>query len=367
MNCPRTRCALLACSLLATLLFLTSIARAQDDPGRENILRGLRDALSFRSPAEAYLAALAVPTAEDALSAMKNLAENQSDPETAAKAAVWIGLYYYGAGASRDALTWFELGLKGGAHDEARDRARFWAEQCRSVLEVEGTGEATTRGSANSIPAVLAALAVGDQELRHGKANPALRAYLAEEGSAARLGCLGPVYYRIALVLSTSPALGQDLGLTLESIEAWEKRTASSPERALAATFMAGNAEPVVAPPDSTQEGAAPTPEEDDDEAPATAAPVESTAKATPGEVDGTFAVQLGAYRDRARAREEMERLTLRGLSVRLDRESDEGGDWYRIRLGRESSRAAAAALAERVCQGLDYSVVRLTGPRGAP
>ena len=69
--------------------------------------------------------------------------------------------------------------------------------------------------------------------------------------------------------------------------------------------------------------------------------------------------IQLGAYGNRDRAREEMERLTSRGLSVRLERGVDASGDRvFRIRLGAASSRAQAEALAGRVLDGLPYQLV---------
>lgn len=346
--------------------------RAQDGQGGEGILSGLRDVLSFRSPAEAYLAAMRAPVAEDALPVMKDLADNQGDAETAARAAIWVGLYYYGGGSTRDALTWFETAEKRQASAETRARSRFWVEQCRNLLGVDAAGIGE-RGSAGSVPEVLAELALGDSELRRGRAPQALKRYLAQEGDARRLGCLGPVYYRVALILATAPTMGRDAGIDLAAIRNWERNTMTSPERALAALLRE---EPdAVVPADSTL--APGTPAEDEpadaevaerDSTPASSAPREVSAPAggARGEtVREVYAVQLGAFRDRDRARGEMERLTQRGLSVRLDRESSAEGDWYRIRLGREATREAAERLAERVCGGLDYSVVRLEGSRG--
>ncbi|MFN8549096.1 MAG: SPOR domain-containing protein [Candidatus Eisenbacteria bacterium] len=369
----------LAARLAAVLFLLASIApaRAQDEPAepdRENLLSGLKNVLSFRSPAEAYQAALRVPSADLALPAMKNLAENKGDAETATRAAIWVGLYYYGAGATRDALGWFESAAKAGGEGVEQARARFWSEQCRNLLEDEGQESSAVRGGASTVPDVLAGLAVGDQELRHGKTNAALRRYLALEGDAARLGCLGPVYYRVALVLATAPSAAEGLGIDPNSLRGWEARTALSPERALAAAFEAtGDVAPAAA--DSTKASDTAREDEEDTEAPPAAGsaeagtPDQAREAAPPStEARAVYSIQLGAFRDRDRARAEMERLTLRGLSVRLDHESDASGDWYRIRVGRESSREAAAALADRVCQGLDHSIVKLeSGGSSAP
>lgn len=370
----------LASHLLAALVFLSSVgmSRAQEDatgPDGDNILEGLKNVLSFRSPAEAYQAALRVPSADLALPAMKNLAENKGDAEIAARAGIWVGLYYYGAGATRDALSWFETAAKAGAEGAEHARAQFWTEQCRNLLEDEGSGDAAARGGASTVSDVLAGLAIGDQDLRHGKAGAALRQYLALEGDASRLGCLGPVYYRVALVLATAPSAADGLGVDANALRGWEARTALSPERALAAAFEeGGDTRPTAADSTSTAE---PAPDEEED---AEAAPAADTARseaAERGERSATpipsstrevYSIQLGAFHDRNRARAEMERLTLRGLSVRLDHESDASGDWYRIRVGRESSREAAEALADRVCAGLDHSIVKVeSGGTTAP
>jgi len=378
---PRLKRFVVGC--VAVLGFNLPTAQAQEGQGGDGILSGIRDVLSFRSPAKAFLAAMRIPVAEDALPAMKDLADNQGDAETAARAALWVGLYFYGGGSTRDALTWFETAEKRQASAETRARSRFWVEHCRNLLGVDAAG-AGERGSAGSIPELLSELALGDSELRRGRAPQALKRYLAQEGDARRLGCLGPVYYRVALVLATAPAMGRDAGIDLAAIRNWERNTISSPERALAALLREEPDTGVAA--DSTRNVFAPVDDEpgdaevaERDSTPGTPDPTRASAQAADdsraetgrgdsGRDDSgreVYAVQLGAFRDRDRARSEMERLTQRGLSVRLDRESNAEGEWFRIRLGREASREAAERLAERVCAGLEYSVVRLEGSRG--
>jgi cell division septation protein DedD len=73
------------------------------------------------------------------------------------------------------------------------------------------------------------------------------------------------------------------------------------------------------------------------------------------------YSVQLGAFRDRERARQEMERLVGRDLSVRLDREESDGTLLYKIRLGRCASKEEAEDLARRLCRGLTWQVVRIS------
>lgn len=342
---------------VALLLALGTRAAAADDHEagkRESILSGLQDVLSFRSASEAYAQACQLSSADHALEVMKRLAEQKGDPAVAAKASLWIGHYDYGAGWLADALTAFEAAT-GGGDEKVRAEARFWVLQCRNLLEAEGDGPALD-SPARSGSDVLAALAEGDRALRRGDLDRAVKLYLEAQGDAERLDMLGPLYYRLALLVAASPEVATTHGLNLDLLKGWQDTMAASPERALAASFAV---------PKSFAKPAAP-PEQKADSTATAAAPIAPVAQTPPPpavEPASEYSIQLGAFRERDRARAEMEGLTNRGLSVRLESYRDsEGAEWWRIRLGREASRSAAEALAARVCQGLDYQIV-LVGP----
>lgn len=347
----RARCVSLL-TLALGLLVASRVARAQDD--RKGFLGGIQEALSFRSPSEAFAAARQMSSAEEALPVMKRLAEQGGDGAVAARASLWLGHYDYGAGWTGDALAAYRDAWRDEADDATRSEARFWVLHCENLLE---SAESTSLDihSAHRASDILAALAAGDRALRGGDPRRALQLYLEQEGAAERLGCLGPVYYRLAL-LHTAEGSGAGQALDPATLQSWETKVARSPERALVAAFEKG---PTSA--GSTTAGeTAQLPDSGTAPGPQSSTPPPVLIEAAPAKAE-EWVVQLGAYRDRELARNAMEQLTQRDLSVRLERTADgEGGEWFRIRLGREANRDAARDLAERLCQGLAYDLVQV-------
>ncbi len=353
-------------------------------PPREGLLRGFRDALLPDTPAEAFEAARRIGDADQALARVRDVAEDRSDPEIQARAYLWLGQYHYGIEAYREASEFFEAARNLAASPETRAQVRFWIRQCRNLLELEPL-PLDDPDLASSTSDVLALLAEGDSDLRRGNPAQALRRYLAAQGAAERLRCLAPVYYRVALVLSASAELGGGLGLDWRTVRSWEPRISRSAERALVASWDATDrldgeltpegAAPGLSPADSAaaaeERAAAAALEalsgEDGPGSGATRRSVDRTtspaAAAGEARVDAApyFVVQLGAHHEPDRARSELERLVERGLSVRMERGEDaRGREIYRLRLGREATKEAAEELAERLCRGLDYNVVKV-------
>lgn len=374
----------LACA--ASLLLVLAAHSQERERPRPGLLRELRNRLSLRAPEEIWQEARSKPRATDALPLMESLAGRGGNSPHAAAAALWLGHYHYGEGRITSALGYFDQAASHADEEGVLEEARFWAAQSRNL---QGEEPARARDRSPVTPAgVLADLARHDGELRAGDFEAALHGYLALEGTARQMGCLGPLLYRVGLVAAAGSAQGDGAAVDWDLIERWEAASPSSPERALVAAIAATSRKNETALPpleDSLRgpqaqpgfaEPPAPGPAEDSLEAGTTGAAAvssgevgdtesEGEARRSLGETeepaDAFFSVQLGAFRDRDHARSEMERLVSRGLSVRLDRESSQGTEYFKIRLGRTVTREEAEDLAERLCRGLDWQVVRIS------
>ena len=362
---------------------------------------------------ERYASARDQSSAEDARIQMERiLGADDDDPDVAADAGLWLGQYEYVLGRLESALGYFRHSERIAQDDALVARARFWSTHTANLLvggsalgetssvpvpaqegdpaPTAGGPEARQAGARgrgpvdplDRVPAyqVLEELAEGDARMRRGELESAVRLYLEAEGRARQSGRLGPLAYRAALAMARARKDGKKEPLfDSESIAGWDDELAVAPERGLifaalrAGETVAAPREPGVSEFASTVSGSSDpggvASRKWGDGAEGILEPNRSvsvrddgprglsTRGGAPGEE--LFVIQLGAFGERERAREQMERFTSRGLSVRLERGTDRSGERiFRIRLGAASSREQAEALAQRVLEGLPYQLV---------
>lgn len=346
------------------------------------------------------------PAASVARARMERILASDDDADVSAEAGIWLGQYEYALGRVASAHGFFARATELATDSRLRARAEFWTTHAANLLGSERSrGEAGTpatggdprrvkagQGPAGSLGAaatyeLLTEIARGDAEVRAGNLQAAVRIYLEAEGRARTTGWLGPLAYRTALTMTTALEGGAKSSLfDTETLEGWDDDLAAAPERGLVFVAIRAGEKVEDSPAGESNEYAAPAapPEEDDSELegqkwgegpegilgdaadtaeeertppPAGAESGASTRPGTGGE--GLYVVQLGAYRDRDLARREMEQLTARGLSVRLEPGADASGDRvFRIRLGSAAPRGEAEAMAARVLPGISYQLV---------
>ena len=335
-------------------------AERRGEGGRvPGFFRGLRERIAPTDAARAWQEARQLPAARDALPLMKSLVE-RNDPSVSPRAALWLGHFQYGAGDTETALGWFEKAADAGGDEAQRAEALFWEAQCLNLL---GRAPIAAAPEGQSVPDVLAQLARHDGELRIGDAGAALDGYLGLEGAARRAGCLGPLLYRIGLVAAAGTGQG---AVDWDLVRRWSALTPASPECGLVRAILPAGTEAEAAPapetgPPAFSEGAAgEAGSTGPASTPAAGAAVESTGTSAAPPDEAAYAVQLGSYHDRARAQQEADRLAALGLPVRIDIESDAGGSWNKLRLGRSRTREEAEELGRTRCTGLDWQVVRI-------
>jgi len=201
------------------------------------ILREMQSRLLQAPGVEVWEEARRLPSAADAALLMEHLAGRAQDPLYAARAALWLGHYHYGAGQIEAALQYF--GRAGAVEDSpaVRPEAEFWVAQCRNLQGIAaGTPERAT--AASDQPGLFTRLAELDGRLRLGDLDGALRGYLSLEGVARRARCLAPLYYRLGLVLHAGGGRGTiDASIT----RAWAPSVSGSAERALVAALDDGD------------------------------------------------------------------------------------------------------------------------------
>ena len=360
-----------------------------------------------------YVAARGESSASAARGQMERILAADDDPDISAQAAVWLGQYEYTLGRLESAFGYFQRATQLARDGALFAQAEFWSDHTANLLvadphalhpagPVQGdlpggadsgsvgarppgrrSGGAGPVGLLDPIPAyqVLGELAEGDGRMRSGEFQAAIRVYLEAEGRARDLGRLGPLAYRAALSMTRALEDGKaDPLFETDAVESWDAELAEAPERGLVFALLRAGETIGTSRESVSSEFANPVPRGEDsgtvesrkwgdgaegiltpDDPPSTRGT--SSARAEPGR-SGTvgqelFVIQLGAFRDRERAREEMERLTSRGLSVRLELGTDPSGDRvFRIRLGAPSSRQQAEALAARVLEGVPHQLV---------
>ena len=203
MRLPKLLVLSLAASLVSGGL---GAAHAQDQSGSRGtrLFRNLRDRLTGHDGAEVLREAMLLPDATAAREVIEGLAGRGGDQVVAARAALWVGHFHYGAGDAETALTWFEKAREAGGGPAERGEADFWVAQCRNLLGRVQESEPGDRG--RGVAAVLGRVARLDGELRVGRVESALRGYSDLEGDARRAGCLGPLLYRFGLAAASGAA-----------------------------------------------------------------------------------------------------------------------------------------------------------------
>lgn len=381
----RTRFPIVLVFLLASVSVAgtVSVARAQDRSGthRPGLFRNLRDRLMGRGGAEALREAMLLPDAGAVREVMEGLAGRTGDEVVAARAAIWVGHYRYGAGDTEAALTWFERAREAGGGPAERAESDFWTAQCRNLLGRSQEGD--PGGESEGTTTVLGRVARLDGELRVGRVESALRGYLGLEGEARQAGCLGPLLYRVGLV-AASGIDGRAWGWP--TVRAWAPACAGAPEYALvqamqppplpaSAPAAAGDrdssASPFAEAPGARPAGSGAPPDDVSDaagelaveqrNAPGDDVAGEATAAAT-ARGDAAFSIQVGSFHDGARAAREARRLEGLGLAVRVEAEENGTGSWYRLRFGRFRTSEEAEETALARCTGLEWRIVRV-GP----
>jgi len=363
-------------------------------------------AVAMAGSEEDWSKALAKPIAKEARPLMESILNRTEDSDYSARAGIWLGQLEYTTGRVEAALPFFRQAESLAGDVALRAEAAFWAEHCGNLLaeSVPGPEETTGSlpGSVTSSSDFFRTLAIGDAEIRAGRPVEALRRYLSLEGESRQLGLVGPLAYRVALVVAFARSAGEtDPLFAWTTLDSWEPDLARSPERGLI-TALRRRDETLPAPPKNRDTRAATDFAELPGPAPKTQrvqnrsfpapdfSPPDSLAndyrggwlnsdrnkqsraearsrdeqnrprveeRTTPR--DTRYVIQLGAFSDRNTARREMERLTTRGLSVRLEPGwARDGGRVYRIQLGQPSSREEQLAFARRRLSGLDYQLV---------
>ncbi|MCA9729765.1 MAG: hypothetical protein KC729_18930, partial [Candidatus Eisenbacteria bacterium] len=94
--------------------------------------RNVAPPLSGQAGSDDWKRARSLVHAAEAKPEMEALAHRDRDPRTAARAAYWLGLYYYGSGEPVNALSYFEMAAATNDPEIARP-ARIWSDQCRQL------------------------------------------------------------------------------------------------------------------------------------------------------------------------------------------------------------------------------------------
>jgi cell division septation protein DedD len=370
---PTRRCPV----LLAVFLVVAGLAAggvtpacAQEREGRTtSIFRGLRDRLLGRGGPDALREAMLLPDGRAAREVMEGLAGRGGDAVTAARAALWLGHYHYGAGDTEAALGWFEKARSGDGGAAERAESDFWTAQCRNLLG--RAQDAAPGGGGEGAAAVLGRVARLDGELRVGRVESALRGYVDLEGEARQAGCLGPLLYRIGLAASAGAGTGE---IGWSTVAAWAPSCVASPEYALVRAMQPAVVVPAAAPAASpgdtlavpfVEAAGGPGTGASGLEHPATTGATEAinaggAPVAAAEAADGEYSIQLGSYRDADRARAEAARLGDLGLAVRLDVRTENGETRNRILLGRYRSQDEAEETALARCTGLEWRIIRV-------
>jgi tetratricopeptide (TPR) repeat protein len=303
------------------LLLLPQPGIAQKE--HQGIFRGLIDNLTPDTPEQMENEALATRDATEALKLYGSLlARHPEDPE-GVRAAIWIGLYYYGAGDMKTSLEYFERARRRAKSPELESRVAFWCEAARLAAGTEPLPDDSREGRRNAWD-LLRELVRVDRSIRAGRPGDAENHLLSLEGDARRGGMLGLLAARWGSLLAMNgPGRGGP-----ESLRPLELATAGLPEGIY---FQRSAGFPAATP------APAPAPEE-------------------------TWSIQFGAFLEEENAKEQREQLEEKGCEARIDEEEEEGRHWYRVRMGELPGRAAAESLAAGSAQqsGIPYQIVRV-------
>jgi hypothetical protein len=272
------------------------------------LLKGLIEGIVPEAADEAEAQARALRGGSEALRAFGSLQARGGGDAPVVRSALWVGLYYYGAGEVERALVYFEKARAAAHEPDLVARAEFWCEQARLRAGREPLAGKATDGAPpwNT----LHGLNHVDRLLREGRRSEAETRLLGLEGEARRAGLLGLVLARWGDLLRA----GGGTRVSQQVLVPMVRECSGLPE----ALRMAGI--PVAPEPASGAEASA-------------------------------WAIQTGAFLDQDNARRQQEQVEALGLGLesRIEERAEEGETWYLVRAGRYASKeeadSAAAAL----------------------
>lgn len=303
--------------LAASSLTFASPANAQKEhPG---IFRNLIDNLTPDTPEQLENEAIGMRDAAEALKVYGSLLARHPDSPEGVRAALWIGLYSYGAGDNATALQYFERARKHAGDPDLRARAEFWCDAARLAAGAEPLPGEWGGGRGERWETMRALVRV-DRSIRSDRPREAEEQLLSLEGDARRAGLVGLMAARWGSVL----ALAEPGRAAREGLRALERSVIELPE----AVYLRS---PAPAP----QPAAAP---------------------------EETWAIQLGAFLEEGNAKALQRELDRKGCETRVDEDDEDGRHWYRIRTGECRSRSAAESLAVTVTEkcGVEAQIVRV-------
>jgi tetratricopeptide (TPR) repeat protein len=212
------------------------------------------------------------------------------------RAALWVGIYYYGAGEEESSLEYFERARHNARDPELVARAEFWCDQVRLRTGREPLPSEENRG--RGVFRALQALVRVDRSIREGRRSEAEAELLSIEGETRRAGLLGPYLARWGDLLRM-PGSGRVNRAVLDPLL---DAGAALPERLRLAVPA-----PIVSP-------------------------------ASPE----AWSLQFGAFLDPENAAAQVREFRGKGLDLRTDETVEDGRAWFRTRFGRFTTRAAA-------------------------
>jgi hypothetical protein len=312
MSLAPPRAFLIVCLLFVAAEGTPAHAQKEHSPG---LLRGLIGEIVPGSAREIEERALRARDGSEALRLYGSLQSRYAGDPEGVRAALWVGLYYYGVGEEESSLEYFERARKNARTGDLRARAVFWCDQVRLRTGREPLPIEEEEGG---MFGALGKLTRVDRSVREGRRGEAENGLLALEGEARRAGLLGPCLARWGDVLRMPGSGRVDRGL-LEPLDA---ACSGLPERLrmAARTDLPRSSEPEV------------------------------------------WSLQFGAFLDRENATRQADDLRRQGLDPRIDESEEEGRSWFRTRFGEVSTRAMAESLAAaaRLPQGIPYQIVRV-------
>ena len=142
MSIAPRRAGLLCLAMLLSSGFPVVHAERQRPPG---ILRGLIGELVPGSAREIEERASQARDGAEALRLYGSLQSRFGGTPEGVRAALWVGIYYYGAGEEESSLEYFERARRNARDPELLARAEFWCDQVRlrtgrEPLPVRGGG-----------------------------------------------------------------------------------------------------------------------------------------------------------------------------------------------------------------------------------
>jgi hypothetical protein len=313
MPIAANRACLFCFVLLASAGVVAVRAERQRPPG---ILRGLIGELVPGSPHEIEERASQARDGAEALRLYGSLQSRFGASPEGVRAALWVGIYFYGAGEEESSLEYFERARHYARDPELVARAEFWCDQVRlrTGREPLPSEEGRGRGGFRALQALVRV----DRSIREGRRSEAEAELLSIEGEIRRAGLLGPYMARWGDLLRM-PGSGR---VNRTVLDPFIEAGAGLPERLRLA---------VPAP------AASPASQEE-------------------------WSLQFGAFLDQENATAQVHEFQRKGLELRIDEATDDGRAWFRTRFGKFTSHAAAESTAAGLGlpAGTPHDIVRL-------